>query len=247
MAVITTKGTTLNYEPSAPKIAAAVDLLSAQVAADLTSAIGGANTCRAVATALAAYAGTGTGVLTASATGLIGAQDGVTLAAGDLLLLPSTVVTNVLAADTGPWVVTNPGGASAKYVLTRPTWYAHGSAIAPGTFLEVGGEGTKWQDSVWKPKAPSGTVVDTGDGLFYPANDYGTTAAMVAGVSPALSTLYVLNTNIVHICEPFAPAGTQGILRASTLTPGQPGTSSVVITSSSATETSTVKFMVTNF
>lgn len=53
--------------------------------------------------------------LTANANGALAAQDGVSLAVGDRLL----VLFESTAANNGVYVVTSLGGASAKYVLTR--------------------------------------------------------------------------------------------------------------------------------
>jgi hypothetical protein len=73
-----------------------------------------------------------------------------------------------------------------------------------------------------------------------------TTVAMTAGVSPANSTLFV--RPLAEFSPiPVTPGGTQGILRMSTATAGNPGTSSLVVTSSSGTDTSTVKIQVVNF
>ena len=199
---------------------------------------------RAVITSIAAYTAAA-GVLTANATGAIGAQDGVTLAAGDVVLLPTDKATT--AKDAGPYVVTNPGAVGVKFVLTRPDWYRSGSTQPSGILLTVGGEGTKRAGSEWKAMVASATfVVDTSDGQFYPRLEQVTTAAMVAGVSAANSTLYVA-ANAQFSPIPVTPGGTQGTLRMSTKTAGAPGTSSLVVTSSSNTDTSTVSIQVENF
>lgn len=86
-------------------------------------------TARAVATSIAAYGGTTTGTLTANANGAIGAQDGVTLAAGDVVFLPEGIANLSAASDAGPYVVANTGSASTKFVLTRPAWWSTGAQI----------------------------------------------------------------------------------------------------------------------
>jgi hypothetical protein len=130
--------------------------------------------CRAVITSIAAYAGTLTGTLTASATGAIGTQDGVTLVAGDLVFLP--LVTGgaggaTVAADSGPYVVVNPGSASpaAKFVLTRPTWWFHDANIPEAFTIKIGSEGTNWSGNEWRAfPATASKVIDTDDPHFWP-------------------------------------------------------------------------------
>lgn len=124
---------------------------------------------RAVCDQLPAYAsaGSGSGVLTASATGAIGSMDGVTLVAGDQIMIPMGI-TNVRAGkDSGPWVVTNPGATGVNYVLTRPWWFAHGGLLTQATQIKVGGAGTVFNNTVWRATAVSGTVIDTTDCAFY--------------------------------------------------------------------------------
>lgn len=200
---------------------------------------------RAVVTSIAAYAAAG-GVLTASANGALGSQDGVAVAAGDVVLLPTDKAGT--AKDSGPYVVTSVGGASAKFTLQRPSWYATGGTQPSGLMITVGGEGTKYGGSEWKSLLSSAAtyVVDTTDGAFYPRLQTVTTAAMIAGVSAANTTLFVgPNAEVMPI--PVTPGGTQGTLRVSTQTAGIPAASSLVATSSSNTDTSTVKFNVVNF
>jgi hypothetical protein len=199
---------------------------------------------RAVITSLAAYTAAG-GTLTANAVGLIGAQDGVTLVAGDVVLLPTDKAT--AAKDAGPYVVVNPGAAGAKFVLTRPSWYPTGGVELSGQIIVIGAEGTLYGGSEWKSLVAAATfVVDTTDGAWYPRFQTVTTVAMTAGVSPANNTLYVA-PNAQAYALPITPGGTQGILRISTQTAGKPTASSIVVTSSSNTDTSNVKINVINF
>jgi len=166
-------------------------------------------TARAVATSIAAYAGTGTGVLTASATGAIGSQDGVAVAAGDVIFLPHGL-SNVQNADVGPWTITNAGSASpaTKYVLTRPDWWVHGAAIPLVSEVRIGPEGTAWKNSTWK-STTTGTI-DTTDPLFYPVRLLGTGAVgtQVTGLY-ALSTAQVsaMDTTANHSVKPALVAG----------------------------------------
>ncbi len=122
-----------------------------------------------VTTAVATYTGTGTGTLTAGSNAALVA-DGVALAANDVVILPAGVLGSltITAADAGPYVVTAPGTAGAKFVLTRPDWWAHGSSIGY-TPIEVGPEGTLFAGTTWKAFAtPSTSIVDTTDPALYP-------------------------------------------------------------------------------
>lgn len=127
----------------------------------------------AVITTIAAYAGTLTGTLTASATGAIGAQDtGVTLAAGMRVILP--VITGgaggaTAAADSGPYLVVNPGGTGVKFVLTRPPEWYQGNVITPGASFKVDDVGTIWGGSEWRAfPATDALIIGTGDPAFWP-------------------------------------------------------------------------------
>lgn len=124
------------------------------------------NTARALATSLAAYTGSGTGTLTASANGAIGTQDGVTLVAGDQLFIPAGL-TNVTARDAGPWAVVSAGGASALYVLKRPAWFYTGNKVGFGATVQLGPEGGVFNNTLWRATAAPSTVIDTTDCAWY--------------------------------------------------------------------------------
>ena len=159
--------------------ARAIVLLGGQQTPFLASGVGAQTPfyARAVITSIAAYAASN-GVLTASATGAIGAQDGVTLAAGDVVLLPAYQggAASVAASDAGPYVVTAVGDGSTKYVLTRPSWWPTAGGIPQGVAISVGGEGTVWAGSTWKALCAKGKIVDTDDPTIYPAQHKGTGA-----------------------------------------------------------------------
>lgn len=201
---------------------------------------------RNVVTSLAAYTGSGTGTLTASVNGAWAAQDGVTNAVGDVVFIYATTTNLTSAVDSGPWQISSLGGASAKFVLIRPDWFQNGAAVIQGLDVVIGGEGTAWAGNTFRSFAGTAQVIGTNDPVFYPRIQTVTTGAMTAGVSAANTTLFV-RPLAEYSPLPAAPAGTQGILRMSTTTAGYPGTSSLVVTSSSGTETSTVKIQVLNF
>jgi hypothetical protein len=169
----------------------------------------------------------------------------VTLVAGDVIILPTDLAQ--AAKDAGPYVVVNPGSASAKFVLSRPDWYATGSTQLTGQSITLGGEGTARGGSEWSAIAPVASfVVDTTDGQWYPAMETVVSGAATAGVSPTITSLYVSPIATV-VPVPVTPGGTQGIWRISTQTAGKKGSSSLIATSSSGTDTSTVRFIVRNF
>jgi hypothetical protein len=242
---------TLNQLGNSPStIAQQLIAVTTAVKADLDELIDGAsgvlleNTARAVITSIAAYTAAG-GVLTANANGAIGAQDGVTLAVGDQVFLGEDKAT--AAKDAGPYVVTALGAAGAKFVLSRPSWWATGAGIPQGVIIDVGGEGTAFAGSQWKSFVAPAKLVDTDAPLFWPKQQKGTTGAAVAGVTPSLSTLFVRASTSSVIPVPKTPGGTQGTPRISTQTAGLPTASSIVVTSSSGTDTSTFDVHVTNW
>lgn len=170
------------------------------------------HTARVVITSIAAYVGTTTGVLTASANGAIGAQDGATLTAGQIVFLPKVTGGaggTTAAADVGPWVVTNPGGASAKFVLTRPAWWTHGAAIPQASTIVIA-EGTVWAATTWRSTCAAGLVIDTGDPLFYPDVQKGTGAVgtQVTGVfAMAAASVSANDTTAAAAVKPTLVAG----------------------------------------
>lgn len=196
-----------------------------------------------IATALPAYTAAG-GVLTANVVGALGAFDGITPAVGDSVL----VVTGGSAAakDNGLYVVTSIGSGGTKWTFQRPLDWLTGSAIQNGSTVEVR-EGTAWANSTWKATATGANVVDTNDPIFFPRTQTITTGAAVAGVTPSNNTAWVLSAASAIIPVFATPGGAQGFPRISTQTAGAPGTSAIVVTSSSNTDTSTFKATVINF
>lgn len=127
-------------------------------------------TARNVATSLPGTFTVTSGVLLADANGALGAQDGVTNAVNDVIILPVGTVGSgtVTAANSGPWKLTAIGGASAKYAAIRPDWWPNAGLIVPGASIGVGGEGTLFGGTVWKTFAAGSVVIGTGDPLLYP-------------------------------------------------------------------------------
>lgn len=160
------------------------------------SDLSGASTtlkARAVVTSIAAYTGSGTGTLTGSVNGALGAQDGLTMVAGDVVFIPSQITNVTAAKDIGPYVVSVVGTAGTKYVLTRPDWWVTGSAIVQGAAISLGGEGSAWAGSSWKTFAAKSKIIDTDDPVFYP-DSHLFTATVGGGGTVTANSLYIAPT-----------------------------------------------------
>ena len=191
---------------------------------------------RAVITSLAAYAAS-SGTLTGSVNGAIGAQDGVTLAVGDVVILPAVVAggATVAAAEAGPYVVSSLGSASSKYVLTRPAWFETGSGIPQGKSIEVSGEGAIWGGIEWKCLSAAG-VVDTADPKCFPRCVKGTQA--LTGGAATVSSLLVWTAAQANANDTTAAAAVKVVLTAGN------GTGSLALT---GTTTDTIAYVISNF
>lgn len=216
-------------------------LVNRALAATSLGGASGNRKCRAVATSIGANTGTTTGTLTVTATGALGAQDGVTLVAGDLLFIQEGTA-NVAAADAGPWVVSVIGTTGVSAVLVRPPWWTHGGPIVPGDVIEIGGEGTGTNPTLagttWKSFVAKAQVIDANAPVFWPRS-------VSCGVTLASGTLAAARTTIpvrAHLTTGFnissdpatAPHATTRLWRVSALTVGVTGTSSVQIVAESA-------------
>ena len=96
------------------------------------------------AAALAAYTRAGN-TITANANGAIAAVDGVTLAAGDRLLLRH----GAAGADNGLWEVTQVGSAGTPFVLTRTVDADTSAKVKPGLLVTVSEGSAANQDTLW--------------------------------------------------------------------------------------------------
>lgn len=226
-------------------------------------AVGGSarpNYARAVmtTTAVASYTGSGTGVLTAGSNAALVAQDGVTLAVGDVIMLQGGTLGSlaITAKDTGPWQVTSLGSASTPFVLTRPSWYQNGAIVPTALRVDLGTEGTLFGGTTWSSWATPGTVIGTTDPAFYPDR-------VVQSVALAASTTTVTNVPIRSATKSavqasFVAAGGSttstigyGVIAAPT--PGYIGTASAVVDAlasgmgkNGAADTSTVAIVIVN-
>lgn len=115
-------------------------------------------------------------------------QNGVTYAAGDIVLLCGQTT----AAENGPYVV---GTVAGTAPLTRPSWWAAAKVIPAGTVFECGAVNTLLAGSTWKCFCAKGAVVGTDDPVLYPKVVKGT-ATLIAGTTTIgnSSGLYLKST-----------------------------------------------------
>lgn len=151
--------------------------------------------------------------------------DGVTLAAGDRVLL----VAQTTASQNGVYVAPTSGAAS--YAAD----YAQGLVTA-GQGFDVT-EGTAWAASTWKATAANPYTIGTTDPLFYPRIVSGTQA--LSGGAATVSSLFVrATTSGLALVDQTAAAAVKGVLTAGR------GTGSLALT---GTSTDTILYSVTNF
>lgn len=199
---------------------------------------------RCVMTSLTAgYTGSGTGTLTAASTGAYATQDGLTLALGDVVFLQEGTTNIADPKDAGPWQVTTLGAVGVKMVFSRPSWYPHGGAIVPGMVIEIGGEGTGTDPGLagttWKSFAAKGQVIGTHAPVFWPRR-VNAAVTLAAGtlasarttipVRALASTSILVTPNLVGA----APHASTRVWRASAVTPGVTGSSSVQVVAETA-------------
>jgi hypothetical protein len=225
-------------------------------AANPELASGSAFSARAVVTTLHAYTGTTTGVLTSTANGAFGTQDGVTtLAAGDVVIIPAGTTNISAASDAGPYQITALGAAGSAWVLTRPDWWPTGGTIGLGASIKLGGEGTLFGGTVWKSFAAKGTVIDTSDPALYP-DKVTQSVALTAGTKTITNVPIYSATRSSVLCSLSAVGGTvtttvgYGTIVAAT--PGALGTASAVVDAlaagmtKQASDTSTILVTILN-
>lgn len=186
-------------------------------------------------TAVASYTGTGTNTLTAGSNAALVAQDGVTPAVGDVCILQGGTLGSlaITAADTGPWVVTALGSASAKFVLSRPTWWQTGSVVPTSQSINVGPEGTLFHNSTWTSTASPGCVIGTTDPAMYP--DRVTQRVTLASSTATVNNVPIFSATVSLVTAEFCGANsgsttsTVGYGTIVAPTPGYIGTASTVV------------------
>ena len=180
------------------------------------------------------YTGTGTNTITFGTNAIMGSQDGVAIAVGDVLLLQGGTLTScvITACDTGPWVVSVIGTASTKCVLTRPAWWLTGDQVPSSQEIKIGPEGTLFRNGTWFSSAAPGCVIGTTDPALYPDR-------VIQNVTLVSSTATVINVPILSatkssVLAHFVVAGgtttaTIGYGTVAAPTAGYVGTASTVV------------------
>jgi hypothetical protein len=175
------------------------------------------------------YAGSGTGTLTASANAAFGVQNGVTNSVGDVVFLLAGTTHITAASDAGPYILTNAGSASTKWVLSRPSWWFTGAEMAIGQGVKVGGEDTLFGGSTMNSFAAQGSVIDTTDPAFYP-DKVTQQVTLVAGVK-AITNVPLRSATKSDVLVGYAGSGTPDASTVSfgvgAITPGALGTATV--------------------
>jgi hypothetical protein len=131
--------------------------------------------------------------------------------------------------------VTALGSASAKFVLSRPAWFASSAGIPQGKAIEVSGEGTVWGGIDWKCLAAAGAI-DSADPKIYPRCVKGT-QALTAGAA-TVSSLFVWTSAQANATDTTAAAAVKVVLTAGN------GTGSLALT---GTTTDTIAYVISNF
>jgi len=175
--------------------------------------------------------------------------DGVTLVAGDVVLL----VAQTTAAQNGPYVVGTVAAGVAP--LTRPTWFSGGASVKTGFVVQIGGEGNTFKNTTWKAMlAADSFTVNTTDGQFYPLAVSGS-AALSSGTATITSVPLRSTTSNVVLTRIGAGTGASStimyVLNAAP-TAGPIGTATFTIRSALSTgavntsDTSTLRWTVIN-
>ena len=201
------------------------------------SGVGITERARCVVVALpASYTGTGTGTLTGTSNVAIAVQNGVTPAAGDIVLLAEGATNVSSVNDSGPMMVVNPGTGSVPYVITRPFWWSHGSVMPVGSIFSIGGEDTLFGGTFWSTYSTKGQVVDTNDPAMFP-DTVGVQVTLVAGVK-AITNVPLRSASLSTVVPTLASTGgtvtTTVGYQPFAITPGYLGTASVTVKSVAA-------------
>jgi hypothetical protein len=221
------------YDPSVTSGKVFVQLGFGSPYAPANSTGGSSNyKARAVVTTLAAYGGTTTGILTATANGAFGTQDGVsTLAVGDVVFVQEGTTNLSASSDAGPYVITALGATGSKWVLTRPLWWETGATIVEGTTVDISGEGTLWANATWKATCAKSQVVDTNDAKWYPGRV--TQQVQLAAGVLAITNVPILSASKTQFLATLeAQGGTSTSVvayLATTVTPGAIGTATFTV------------------
>lgn len=215
-----------------------VAMAAALAAAQSTGTTGKA---RGVLTNLGGTTTYAAGVLTGPANTAIGTQDGIsTVAVGDVFWAPKGLTNLPAAAQAGPWQFVALGSGSSSWSAVRPVWYLTGSTIPIDYEVRVGAEGTgPLAGTTWRAFCAPGTVVDTGDPLFWPQRVSVSTTLGTGGVSPAITSIPIRSSLSSFTFTPttLATDGTVTLWRPTSVAAGVLGTASFTVTGESAAGT----------
>lgn len=196
--------------------------------------------CRGIFTAIDASTTYAAGLLTGPANTAISAQDGLTVAAGDVFFAQKGTANLPAAAQVGPWQILQLGSGSTPWIACRPWWYASGSTVPVGYSLKIGPSGTgttpQFANTEWKSFAS--VVVDTGDPLFFPRRLAGSYTASSGVVLNAVATFPIRSATASTVTATnqgtAAHASTVGPPRVTAITAGAIGTSALTVKAESA-------------
>lgn len=199
-------------------------------------------TARGVATNIAALTFAADGTFEADANGALGAQDGLTFVAGQVIMMPAGTITTgvVSAANSGPYVLTSVGGASAKFAGRRPPWFPDGGTIPIGCEVRIAA-GTLFAGTSWRSFADVSATIGTTDPAFYPTQ-VTQQLTLVAGTS-TISNVPIratADTGLAIKLSGGTPAGTTTAYQqklSSGITAGGIGTAALIVEAQSVAGT----------
>ncbi|HLW78104.1 MAG TPA: hypothetical protein VKU44_00760 [Terriglobia bacterium] len=125
------------------------------------------------------------GVITANVVNGIGTIDGLTVAVGDLYLLPDGIAQ--AATDVGIYQVTSLGSASTAFKLTRSPDWLTGALIRPKSEIRVT-EGTLFAGTTWVYTGTGVGTVNTTSMTFLP-RIVNQTYTFAAGIGATMNTV----------------------------------------------------------
>lgn len=197
---------------------------------------------RGVFTSLGGTTTYASGIMSGPTNTALGAQDGLTIAVGDILWAQKGLTNLPAAAQAGPWQILTLGSGSSKWTACRPWWYATGSTIPMDFTVRIGPEGTGVTPALagtrWMAFCAPGCVVDTDDPLFWPQYVSGSYTASSGVVLNADATFPIRSTTLSSIKATnqgtAAHASTVGPPRVTAVTAGAKGTSALTMKAESA-------------
>lgn len=224
-----------DVKPGDPTTAAVRLRFDPRPAAGTAANFDGEITVRCVITALSAFTESA-GTITVTATGALGAQDGLTVAPGDLVWLPEYAGTanssvNVNNAKSGFYEVLVVGTTGVQPVLTRPAFWPDATPMPLGASFHVA-EGTLFSRSTWDIGAAKGSTIGTTDPSAYPREviqqSAMTSSALVLANVPIRDATRTLGTGVL-VTAGGTTTSTVDYRSIVAATPGPIGTATITI------------------